>query len=111
MKLSVNIHILCYASLHLTLCNFMKFSPPDSSVHEDSPCKNSGVGCHALLQGISLTQGLSPGLPHCRQILYRVSHQGSPRILEPIPSPGDLPDPGIKPGSPVLQVDFLPTEL
>ena len=43
----------------------------------DSPGKNTGVGCHALLQGIFPTQGLNPGLPHCRQILYRLSHQGS----------------------------------
>ena len=46
-------------------------SPPGPSVHEDSPGKNTGVGCHALLQGIFLTEGLNPGLPHCRQILYQ----------------------------------------
>ena len=39
--------------------------------------KNTGVGCHSLLQGIFLTQGLNPGLPHCRQTLYCLSHQGS----------------------------------
>ena len=44
----------------------------------DSPDKNTEVGCHALLQGIFLTQGLNLGLPHCGQILYRLSHQGSP---------------------------------
>ena len=38
--------------------------------------------CHALLQGIFPTQGSNPGLPHCRQILYHLSHQGSTRILE-----------------------------
>ena len=37
------------------------------------------MGCHALLQGIFLTQGTNPGFPHCRQILYHQSHQGSPR--------------------------------
>ena len=36
------------------------------------------MGCHFLLQGIFLTQGLNPGLLHCRQILYHLSHQGSP---------------------------------
>ncbi|XP_059738085.1 uncharacterized protein [Bos taurus] len=41
----------------------------------DSPGKNTGVGCHSLLQRIFLTQGLNPGLPHCRQILYQLSHQ------------------------------------
>ena len=48
----------------------------------NSPGKNTGVVCHALLQGIFPTQGLNPGLPHCREILYRLSHQGSPRIPE-----------------------------
>ena len=41
--------------------------------------KNTGVGCHSLLQGIFPTQGLNPGLKHCRRILYQLSHQGSPR--------------------------------
>ena len=44
----------------------------------DSPGKNTGAGGHSLLQGIFLTQGLSPGLLQHRQILYRLSHQGSP---------------------------------
>ena len=39
--------------------------------------KNTGVGCLSLLQGIFPTQGSNPGLLHCRQILYRLSHQGS----------------------------------
>ena len=54
----------------------MDCSPPGSSVHEDSPGKNTGVGSHSLLQGIFLTQGLNPGLLHCRQILYQLNHQG-----------------------------------
>ena len=49
-----------------------------SSAHGDSPGKNTRVSCHALLQGIFPTQGLNPGLPHCLQILYHLSHQGSP---------------------------------
>jgi len=57
----------------------MDCSPPGSSVHGDSPGKNTGVGGHALLQGIIPTQGLNPGLPHCRQIIYQLSHQGKPR--------------------------------
>ena len=60
----------------------MDCSPPGSSIHEDSPVKNIGAGCHALLQGIFPTQGSNPGLSHCRWILYHLSHQGSPRILE-----------------------------
>ena len=47
----------------------------------DSPGKNTGVGCHALLQGIFPTQGSNPGLLHCRQILYHLSLQGSPSPL------------------------------
>ena len=43
----------------------------------DSPGKNTGVGCHALLQGIFPTQGSIPGLLHCRWILHHLSHQGS----------------------------------
>ena len=61
-----------------TLCDPIDCSPPGSSVHEDSPGKNTGVGCHALLQGIFPIQGSNPGLPHCRWILYQLSHQGSP---------------------------------
>ena len=51
-------------------CNF--------SVHGDSPGKNTGVGCHALLQGIFPTQELNRGLLHCRWILYQLSYQRSP---------------------------------
>ena len=52
-----------------TLCNPVNCSPPCSSVHGDSPGKNTGVGCHALLQGIFLTRGLNLGLLHCRKFL------------------------------------------
>ena len=44
----------------------------------NSPGKNTGVGCHALLQGIFPTLGLNPGLLLCRWNLYHLSHQGSP---------------------------------
>ena len=54
----------------------------DSSIHVDFPDNSTGVGCHALLQGIVPIQGSNPGLPHCRWILYHLSHQGSPRILD-----------------------------
>ena len=66
----------------LTLCNPLDCSPPGSSVHGDSPGKNIGVDCHALLQGILPSQGSNPGIPHCRCILYHLSHQGSPWILQ-----------------------------
>ena len=151
----------------------MDCSLPGSSAHGDSPGKNAGVGCHALLQGVFPIQGLNPRLLHCRRILYYLSHQGSPstvyrcvvqrrrlmaqklkhtqqllrntkkmkvkslsrvrlfatpRIVAhqappsmgfssqeywtglPFPSPGDLPNPGIEPGSPALQADTLLSE-
>ena len=47
-----------------------------ASLSMDSPGKNTGVGCHSLPQRIFLTQGSNPGLPHCRQILYRLNHRG-----------------------------------
>ena len=48
----------------------------------NSPGQNTGVGTLSLLQGSFPTQGLNPGLPHCRRILYQLSHKGSPRTLE-----------------------------
>ena len=44
----------------------------------NSPGQNTGVGSRSFLQGIFPTQEWNPGLPHCRQILYHLSHQGSP---------------------------------
>ena len=80
---------------------------------QNSPGQNTGVGSCSPLHGIFPTQGLSPSLLHCRGILYQLSHQGSPRILEWVayPCPVDLPDPGIKLGSYALQEDFLPADL
>ena len=83
IHMCIYICVLCLvAQACPTLCDPLDCSPPGSSVHGDSPGKNTGVGCHALLQGIFATQGLNPSLPHCRWILYQLSHQGSPRILE-----------------------------
>ena len=65
------------AKLCLALCDSVDCSPPGSSVHGDSPGKNTEVGCLALLQGIFLTQGSNPGLPHCRWILYHLSHKNT----------------------------------
>ena len=71
--------VLCLVTqLCLTLCNPMDYSLLGSPVHGDSPGRNSEVVCHALPQGIFPTQGLKPGLPHCKQILCHLSHQGSP---------------------------------
>ena len=74
------------------------------------------MGCHFLLQRIFPTQESNPDLLHCRQMLYLLSHQGSPqgypsRLL--FSHPWDHPDLGIKPASPVspaLAGGFLTTE-
>ena len=46
----------------------------------NSPGHNTGMGSHYLLQGTFPTQGSNPGLPHYRQILYQLSHEGSPHF-------------------------------
>ena len=80
--------VLCLVTpLCLTLCEAMHCTPPGSSIPGNSPGKNTGVGCHALLHRIFTTQGSNPGLSHCRQILYCLSHWGSPRILEWVTHP------------------------
>ena len=86
--MSLSIYItLCYAVLCLvtqscpTLCDPMDCSPPSSSVHaglqarilEWLPCPPPGI---------FPTEGSNPGLLHCRQILYHLSHQGSPCIYK-----------------------------
>ena len=79
----------------------------------NSPGQNTGVGSLSHLQGIFPIQGSNPDFPHCRWIFYQLSHKTSSRILECVayPSPVDLPDPGLEPGSSALQMDYLPTEL
>ena len=74
------------AQLCPTLCNAMDCSLPGSSNPWDFPGENTGVGCHFPLQGIFPAQGSNPGLPHCRQTLYRLSRQGS-HLTEVKPSP------------------------
>ena len=56
----------------------------DCSTPWNSTGKNTGVGCHSLLQGIFLTQRSNPGLQHCRQMPYHLSHQGSPGTHRPV---------------------------
>ena len=70
--------------------------------------QNTGVANFFHLQGIFPTWGLNPGLPGCRQILYQLSRQGSPRILEWVAyafSNGSS-DPGIELGSPAFQLSY-----
>ena len=69
-KVKLKVTQLC-----LTLCDPM--ACPWNSLGQ-----NIVVGSLSLLQGIFPTQGSNPGLLHCRQILYHLSHRGSPRILE-----------------------------
>ena len=57
-----------------SFCNPMDCSPPGSSVLGDFPGKNTGVGCHSLLQGVLPNWGSNSGLPHCRRILSCLSH-------------------------------------
>ena len=79
----------------------------------NSPGQNTGVGSLSLLQGIFTTQGPNRGL----RIVGRFFTSWATREAQeywsgyPIPSPVDLPDPGIELGSPELQADSLPTEL
>ena len=79
----------------------------------NSPGQNTNVGSLSLLQGIFPTQRSNPGLHHYRQILYQLSYWEAQEYWSgyPIPSLGDLPDPGVKPGSPASQADSYPTEL
>ena len=68
---------------YLTLCYPVDCSLPGCSVHGIFPGKNIGVGCHFLVQEVRKTfawfktQALNPGLLHCRQTLYHLSHQGT----------------------------------
>ena len=82
----------------MALCDPMDYSWPGSSVYRIF--QHTEVGCYALLQGIFPTQGSNPGLPHYRQILYCLSHQGNTKILWYLPSnvfKSRLGDNGYKP--------------
>ena len=82
----------------------------------NSPGRNAGEGSLSLLQGIFPTQGLNSNLLHCRQILYFLSHQGSPKNTGTgchfLPQ-GIFPTQGSNPHLLCLlhwQVDSLPSE-
>ena len=77
------VYALCLvAQLCPTLCHPIDCSLTGSSVHGDSPDKNTGVGCPALLQGIFPAQRSNPGLLHCGQILYSLSHQALNQVSQ-----------------------------
>ena len=92
----------------------MDCSLPSSSVYGDSPGKKPGVGCHALLQ-----EGSSQPKDRTQVSLIQMVKNLPAATREtqehwsgkPLLSPGDLPNSGIEPGSPALQVDSLPAEL
>ena len=65
----------------LTLCNPMDCSPPGSSVHGDSPGKNTGVGCHALLQGNLSNPGIEPRSPALQAYSLPSEPPGKPRYM------------------------------
>ena len=67
---------------------------PGSSFHRDSPGKNTGMSCHAPLQGIFQTQESNPGLPQCRHILYHLSCQGTQEYWSDT-IPGKFPTQGL----------------
>ena len=90
-----------------TLCSPMDCSPPGSSVHGNSPRKNIGVGCHALLQGSSQSRDQIQASHTAGRFLTSHTYQSG----QPIPSLGALSDPGIQLRSPALQADSLPAEL
>ena len=84
---------MAYLSIYMT-CQFLilwsevcsvvsdSLQPHELYSPRNSPGQNTGVGSHSRPQAIFPTQGSNPGLPHCRWILYQLSHKGSPRILE-----------------------------
>ena len=71
---------------HLTVSSFLHFEisvkVAQSCLTLCCPGQNTGMSSLSLFQGIFPNQGLNPGLPHCRQILYQLSHKGSPRCLK-----------------------------
>ena len=80
--------VLCFVTQsYLTLCGPMDCSPPGSPVYGDSAGRNTGVDCHALLRRVFPAQRSNPGLLHCEQILYLLSHQGSLWPLEWVAHP------------------------
>ena len=97
-----------------TLCDPIDCSPPCSSVHGIFPGKNTGVGCHGLLQGNLPNPGIKPRSPAFQADSFPAESPGKPMntavgrlsLLQ-----GNLPDPGIELGSSAIQVDSLPAEL
>ena len=78
-----SVNILCESVSHSAVSHSLwphRLKPTRLLCPWNSPGKNTGVGCHSLLQGIFPTQGSNPGLLHCRQILYHLNLQGSKHL-------------------------------
>ena len=97
-----------------TLCDPMDDSPPGSSVHGESPSKNSRVGCHALLLHGIFQPGIEPRFPTLQADSFLSEPPGKPKNT----AVGSLSffqgiflTQGLKPGSPAFQEDSLPVEL
>ena len=79
IEISMSSHFLSWGHVYVFSCSVMSESlPPQGLCSWDSPAKNTGVGCRSLLQGIFLTQESNRRLLHCGEILYCLSHLGSP---------------------------------
>ena len=79
----LNTPLWIYPLIHSESCSVVSDSLQPHGLYSpwNSPGQNTGVGSLSLLQGFPI-QGSNPGLPHCKWILYQLSHKGSPRILE-----------------------------
>ena len=113
-KLICSLSLIFFFFLHLNLfsCVWL-FATPWTIQSMNFPGQNTGVGGLSLFQGIFPTQGSNPGLHIADRFFTSWAAREAQEYWSgwPIPSPGDLPDPGIEQGSPVLQADSLPTEL
>ena len=85
VQLYTNIYIYIYIFVNIKYWWFVTHGLEPASLLSpwDSSGKNTGVGCHFLLQGIFPTQVLNLGLLHCREFLHCLSHQGSPLLIIP----------------------------
>ena len=72
----MSVKLLSHVRLLVTPWTVAHQAPLSMEFFRQEYWSGTGVGCYFLLQGIFLIQGLNPGLPHCRQMLYRLSHQG-----------------------------------
>ena len=96
--LNISYYLLNHPASESESCSVVSNSLQPHKLYSpwNSPGQNIGVGSLSLLQGIFPTQGSNPGLPtegsnpglpHCRQILYQLSHQGSPRVPDGVAYP------------------------